>query len=50
MNNWLDGRSSLHLVPDGQRHTALLTGGEDPELATPGCVVAAVSGIGQSMA
>ena len=49
-NGRLDSRSPSHLALDRRRDTALLAGGEDPEPMAFGCVVSAVSGIGQDAA
>lgn len=39
-----------HLAPDGRSEGELLAGGEDPELVAIGCVVAAISGVGEDAA
>ena len=46
-NERLDGGAASHLAFDGRRHSALLACRVDSELMAKGCIVAAVSGIGE---
>lgn len=46
----LDHGAAAHLALDGSGDTALLTGGEDPELMALRRVVAAIAGVGENAA